>query len=220
MVIYKIRKLYDLALAEGEGLGTAYEYHVKLRLISGLLEGSDTRSVLIYGLPEKYGFSLDFFYLCSLRGYETFLFENRNARVSRLFKILESADLPKPKIIENIGRSFDLVLSSEVLQSVEQKKVYIDNVKRYGRISAIFVPNKDNRSHSRVSGLSGFTLGEMKDIFGCQTGHIDIPPFPPGVKKRKQTNSRLILFLLAALGLLERFYPLKKRLAHMVYSIK
>jgi len=48
-----MKKLYSLALAEGEGLGTAYEYYVKIRLIMKVLKGFVPRSVLIYGLPPS-----------------------------------------------------------------------------------------------------------------------------------------------------------------------
>ncbi len=57
---HSIKALYALALAEGEGMGTAYEYYAK-RLILGrwLAERPRPASILIAGLPQKYGASLD-----------------------------------------------------------------------------------------------------------------------------------------------------------------
>src|SRR5262252_6719711 len=59
-----IKSLYPLALAEGEGVGTAYEYFAKrLILTRWLAKLPQARSLLIAGLPEKYGSSLDFLLL-------------------------------------------------------------------------------------------------------------------------------------------------------------
>src|SRR5580700_9365502 len=56
-----IKALYPFALAEGEGVGTAYEYVAKRRVMKPLFERVSAGSrVLIAGLPEKYGTSLDF----------------------------------------------------------------------------------------------------------------------------------------------------------------
>src|SRR5262245_1728914 len=67
--VRSVRSLYPLALAEGEGIGTAYEYFAKrLTLTRWLASLPRPRSVLIAGLPEKYGSSLDFFLLANELG--------------------------------------------------------------------------------------------------------------------------------------------------------
>ena len=49
-----IKSLYPLALAEGEGVGTAYEYYPKrLRLVRWLKQKQRLQHILIAGLPEK-----------------------------------------------------------------------------------------------------------------------------------------------------------------------
>src|ERR1700752_4107471 len=59
---HSIKSLYPLALAEGEGIGTAYEYYAKRRALARWLPKlGRPRKILIAGLPEKYGSSLDFF---------------------------------------------------------------------------------------------------------------------------------------------------------------
>src|SRR5262252_3111362 len=56
-----IKDLYVYALSEGEGVGTAYEYYVKRRVMSPLLRRLKPGArILVAGLPEKYGTSLDF----------------------------------------------------------------------------------------------------------------------------------------------------------------
>ena len=61
-----IKSLYPLALAEGEGVGTAYEYFAKRLHLARWLKGTKPpQHILIAGLPEKYGASLDFMLLAS-----------------------------------------------------------------------------------------------------------------------------------------------------------
>ena len=56
-----IRELYRYALAEGEGVGTAYEYYAKRRIIAPLVASLPRPArIVVVGLPEKYGTSLDF----------------------------------------------------------------------------------------------------------------------------------------------------------------
>jgi hypothetical protein len=51
-----IRSLYPLALLEEQGMGTAYEYYSKLRIILQAFEQTTVpRSLLALGLPEKHG---------------------------------------------------------------------------------------------------------------------------------------------------------------------
>ena len=51
-----IAELYPYALAEGEGVGTAYEYFAKRRVVGPLLSRLPAHArVLVAGLPEKYG---------------------------------------------------------------------------------------------------------------------------------------------------------------------
>ncbi|MBI5788926.1 MAG: hypothetical protein HZA78_08750 [Candidatus Schekmanbacteria bacterium] len=55
---------YPIAMAEGEGAGTAYEYYVKARALRKVLaQTGQPKSLLILGLPERYGFSFDFLLL-------------------------------------------------------------------------------------------------------------------------------------------------------------
>ena len=61
---YDIKSLYAINLVEGEGLGTAYEYYAKFRKLENFINSiKKPKRILIAGLPEKYGLSMDFFLL-------------------------------------------------------------------------------------------------------------------------------------------------------------
>jgi len=225
-----MEKLYRIALSEGEGLGTAYEYFVKLKLLNKHLD-KETKTVLIYGLPEKYGFSMDFIYFCDKNNLKLDIIEKREDKIKKLKEILEylkEKNIFSSKSFETvkqINKKYDLILSSEVLQSLnkEEQKEYVKNVKKYSRKAIIFVPNKDNKLHNKISGLNGFSLMELKEILpdSQSCGYIDIPPFPPGIKKKKPVKNKSIIKILNLFAYLETFIPfiIKKRTAHICYAL-
>jgi len=226
MVTFNIKNLYELALAEGEGLGTAYEYFVKLRLLERLLKNKKINSVLIYGLPEKYGFSLDFVYFCFTNNLNLTLFNNNDEKTRKLKSILKKVSINKKiKIIKKIDKRYDLVLSSEVLQSLNKNelKIFIDNIVKYSENAIIFVPNKDNKNHLKYSGLNGFTLEELNFLFNNvkKPGYVDMPPFPPGLKIKKRFKSVFLIRILGFFALIEKFIPkiIKKYIAHINYVL-
>jgi len=216
-----MKYLYKLALAEGEGLGTAYEYYVKLRLLNRFLKNKDVKDVLVYGLPEKYGLSLDFFLLAGQKGWNVSLLEERQEKVGELKRILAEFGMREPRMVTEIKEKYDLILSCEVLQQDGNKKLFADNVKRYSKNAAIFVPNVKNKGHVRFSGLGGLSLKGLCALFGDGSfGYIDMPLFPPGVKSDKKYGG-VHLTLARILALLEQHVPkaLAKRHSHMVYAL-
>ncbi|MGB9485744.1 MAG: hypothetical protein WCD04_06500, partial [Terriglobia bacterium] len=88
-----INSLYPLALAEGEGIGTAYEYYAKrLVLARWLASLRPPRRLLIAGLPEKYGSSLDFFLLAQdLAVTEVVVIEDRPWALEKCRRSLAAA---------------------------------------------------------------------------------------------------------------------------------
>jgi len=211
-----MQKIYDLALAEGEGLGTAYEYNVKLRLIRKVLGDYLPKSILIYGLPEKYGYSMDFIYYGKMIGAKVYVYEKRADKLRKHKQIIMKLGLPKPNYVDKPIKT-DLLLSCEVAQ---RDKMIINSVKKAKRI-CVFVPNADNRSHSKISGLKGLTQEELQKMFPSRRyGYVDMPPFPPGIRKKNKTSSSLLLFVLLLFGCFEGFLPFKRRFAHVVYVTK
>ncbi|MFP4081639.1 MAG: hypothetical protein ACLFVG_02665 [Candidatus Aminicenantes bacterium] len=212
-----IKSLYNINLAEGEGLGTAYEYYIKLRKLKKFINSIKNLSqILIAGLPQKYGLSMDFFLLGQMLQAETVVVDERPDILERAQKVFQTLNTKKifggSKVfflkterierftgLSSKNRRFDLALSSEVLQRLDGARgIYISNLIRLAENFALFAPNRENRSHARWSGLSGVSLEELTahcvegdskaDIFDC--GYLDMPPFPPGLSRSKEKRQQ------------------------------
>ena len=203
---YTIKALYALALAEGEGMGTAYEYYAKRLALGRWLKARPRpASILIAGLPEKYGASLDFLLLAGELGAAVTVVDDRPAALARLRQALSSsesseawatlappsaiilADLPR---LATLSGRFDLAVSSEVLQrlAAAERPVYVAALRARADALALFAPNADNPAHTDRSGLAGLHLSELRtllsdDPWQLTTGYIDMPPFPPGITR-------------------------------------
>lgn len=206
-----IKSLYKLALAEGEGIGTAYEYFAK-RLVLGpwLTSAPRANRVIVAGLPEKYGSSLDFFLIAQeLRAAEVVAIDDRPEAIEKARTSLLAAQRTGELtglnttfvVVSDLGKlnelkGFDLYLGSEVLQrlGVGRREGYVQSLTNAGAPVAIFTPNADNPSHTSISGLSGLGLDEMcrlveKRPTPAKVGYIDMPPFPPGITRSAKQRS-------------------------------
>ncbi len=204
-------------LLEGEGVGTAYEYYVKLRKVKKFIGAIEKpESILIAGLPEKYGLSMDFILLGQMLQAETLVLDDRDDRLERsqkVLSILESRShlnhrkvtFLKADSIEQFNhkslrnRKIDLVLSSEVYQRLNgHQDAYISNLKQLSKHFAVFAPNRANTSHAKLSGLRSVYLSEL--LTSCQRGqlpmtiydcgYLDLPPFPPGLSRSKEKREQ------------------------------
>ena len=207
-----IKTLYPLALAEGEGVGTAYEYYAKRLLLHRWLANSEPpRRILVAGLPQKYGASMDFLLLAAELDADLTILDDRASAIARCKAALEETQKngsmtnlnPVFLITQDISNfpeisgHFDLGLSSEVLQRlpIEVRLDYMSKTVQLASRFALFTPNGDNPSHTNLSGLDGLQLGELQQLAGgalestpaasagksLLTGYIDMPPFPPGM---------------------------------------
>jgi hypothetical protein len=208
--ITSIRSLYTLALAEGEGAGTAYEYYAKgLVLRPWLRFLRRPRRILIAGLPQRYGLSLDFVALASDLAAELTIVDERPERLASLERALNALQTDgwmlrlQPALITTSSLAdippaaapYDLVLSSEVLQRlpVDVRREYVSRLLDRARAVALFAPNGGNQAHTTHSGLAGLTRAEMNQLLGAlpyslaapapRTGFVDMPPFPPGITR-------------------------------------
>jgi len=87
-----VKSLYPLALAEGEGVGTAYEYFAKrLALRRWLGKVPASPRLLIAGLPQKYGTSLDFFLLAAELGAQLTVADDRHWALEKAANAVASA---------------------------------------------------------------------------------------------------------------------------------
>jgi hypothetical protein len=210
---YSVKDLYALALAEGEGMGTAYEYYVKRMALRRFLYGrSRPTSILIAGLPERYGASLDFILLGIELGATVTVVDDRPLAIERLQGSLEAlanypggpplnppgavvlADL---NTLAAINGRFDLVLSSEVLQrlSASGRQSYVGRLGQLALVTVLFCPNADNQAHNSISGLAGLRLEELRalttDDRPQTTDHRPIGEASPHVVRRRATGVAL-----------------------------
>lgn len=246
-----IKSLYALALAEGEGVGTAYEYFAK-RLVLGRWLRPQPRPVrmLIAGLPQKYGSSLDFLHLAEELGAELTVADERPQAITKLQGSLQAAQqggwltrsAPHTCLVSSLADlpeltdSFDLTISAEAMQRLthEERPRYVARLTGLAPAVALFAPNEDNPAHTRISGLDGLTLNEMKALAPrglprYRADYIDMPPFPPGIirseaQREQATKGWLEAAAMWGLGYvarLERWLPsaIRRRQSHIVYLL-
>jgi len=239
------RKFYDLAIVEGEGLGTVYEYLAKYRLLNKIMPKNRKLKVLIAGLPERYGYSLDFITFCEENNCDYEIVDERADKLNALKMILEKIHKdPGPVGLCSLldtecvyaNKHFDLALSCEVLQrlSLDNQIQYTRSLKRIAKKVIFFAPNGNNKSHETYSGLSAINMTELiSQICAADgykyrdAGYMDIPPWPPGAKNNplKGVIGRAIcsisLNILHIFSIIEPFYPksVKSKYAHLIYII-
>jgi hypothetical protein len=243
-----VKALYPLALAEGEGVGTAYEYFAKrLVLRQWLQKVVVSGRLLVAGLPERYGASLDFLLLAQELSVEAIVVDDRPGaleKASEAFSASQKMGLllglaPTYKLVEDLSRmsdlagEFGLCISSEVLQRLPsgERAIYWQRLLAIAPAAALFTPNAGNPAHTRLSGLSGLHLSELEQVVGPkgEVGYIDMPPFPPGMTRtedqREQASSgrkeALAMWGLSWYARMERFFPrpVRRRQAHIVYAL-
>jgi hypothetical protein len=212
-----IKSLYTLNLLEGEGVGTAYEYFTKLRKLERFINSiKRPKNILVAGLPEKYGLSMDFFLIAQTLGAQLVVVDDREERLARareVFSLSRSqgyfADCKATfSSVNNIAKidnsnflsgEFDLALSSEVLQRLEgSQHNYISTLKKLAKYFALFVPNNGNESHAHLSGLNSISLTELlrscrnisQELAIYDYGYVDAPPFPPGLSRSEDKRQQ------------------------------
>jgi hypothetical protein len=180
-----IQYMYPFTLLEGQGMGTAYEYYSKLKVMNGVLErtGLPTRFVAV-GLPEKHGYDLDFVLLVhqlQARGASPLLVmsEDRPHVLDEFRAAL--GQIPDPVLRSSVelvqldgltdwraleGRRFDWLLSTASVQRLPDAEIitYIRNARQIARYAFLFVPNGGNRAHMTLSGLRGLELAQVVDL--------------------------------------------------------
>jgi hypothetical protein len=242
-----IKDLYAFALAEGEGVGTAYEYFVKRRVMAPWLrELPRGASILVAGLPEKYGTSLDFVVAASELGARTLVVDERPAAIERARGAIDAAaragKLVEPRVELRVLSSLaalaelaphDIVLSCEVVQRLPggERRGYVEALRRLAPRGIVFVPNSENGSHLAISGLGGLDRRGLTELFdgqAAEVGFVDLPPFPPGIKRSEAQRERASSGLAEAVAMrglevysrLEPLLPsmVKKHFAHIVYA--
>ncbi|OGF44858.1 MAG: hypothetical protein A2452_01480 [Candidatus Firestonebacteria bacterium RIFOXYC2_FULL_39_67] len=240
-----MKKFYEVALLEGEGLGTAYEYYMKRRLLIKLFrKEGHLNSFCVFGLPEKYGTSMDF---CLLAGEVkasrvTILDERRevvNKCTAAVTKLRENKLLPDslPHVKEGLDlkdEKYDFITNCDVFQrfSEEEALKMIESAAENSKLSVFFLPNGFNVSHVPSPGRKAVNpvefvkkLSSKLAIIGW--GYIDMPPFPSGSKiseeKKKAVKSGVFNFavfvVLKLWAIFEILTPsfIRKKYSHAFY---
>jgi hypothetical protein len=245
-----IQKLYPFALAEGEGVGTAYEYYAKRLVLAPFLRRLPRpQRILVAGLPEKYGSSLDFLLLASELQADVVVADHRPAFLAKSAQALGAIQgqgligslvprytrLSAPTALQEVDGAFDLALCCEVLQALPaaDRPLYWEQLWTLAPAVALFAPNADNPAHSHLSGLKTLHLAEIAGLVAeapwRQSGLADLPPFPSGMtrsaEQRQQAASgafeQAVMWGLNVYARLEKFVPgfVRRRYAHMVYAL-
>ena len=222
MPFRSIKSLYPLALAEGEGVGTAYEYFAKRLVLTRWLSKLERVSrLLIAGLPEKYGTSLDFFLIAQeLNAGEIVVVDERRTHLEKIRGSIVAAQAkgeltriqPRYVLVADMAQlseltdGFDLCLGSEVLQRLDsaRQKQYVERLAKLSPALALFAPNADDPAHTNLSGLAGLTLTQLRTLAEplgtlAGAGYVDMPPFPPGLTRSAAQRDK------ASSGLFEAF---------------
>ena len=123
---HAIKSLYPLALAEGEGVGTAYEYVAKrhvLRRWLGQVRSQLPRNlpgrVLIAGLPEIYGTSLDYLLLAAELGWPALVVDDRPAFLAKTEQAAAAAQAQTPNLLAGLQLQFQQVANVAHLPGVD-----------------------------------------------------------------------------------------------------
>ena len=250
MAISKLDRLLELALKQGEGFGTAYEYYVKLHLLRKFFAKTDCqpKSILIAGLPEKYGYSLDIALLSQDLNAELTVLDDREDCLDKFTKLSQELgilDVEHCKLVSvsdwanlSLNKEYDLIVSCEVLQRLNdsQRISYVRDLALMAKCLAIFTPNSGNRSHTKLSRLNSLSIQELiafiskTDLHVFDTDYLDAPPFPSGVKINRDTHQnqqynkyfhKAMIVLLSTWTRVERICPrlIMKRFSHIVYIL-
>lgn len=243
--LFYFKTLYSLATSSEEGIGTAYEYFVKIKKLNKIIK--NLRSIAIFGLPEKHGVSLDFLLFAKNKNLKTTVYEDREDTLKKLLKAVEKhIDLGsslKLIIKKNLldmeeKERFDCLVNSDCLQRFEnnEREIILLKAKKMSNISIFFMPNEDNISFVKTN-LNRKTVSSDEILNCCaknnikiiESGYIDMPPFPSGIslskeKREKIKNSifiNIIFFGLICWSLLEVVLPevIRKRFSHIFYIV-
>ena len=218
---HAIKSLYPLALAEGEGVGTAYEYVAKrhvLRRWLGQVRSQLPRNlpgrVLIAGLPEIYGTSLDYLLLAAELGWPALVVDDRPVFLAKTEQAAAAAQAQTPNLLAGLQLQFQqvanvahlagvdgpfgLAICNEVLQRFPagERPTYVQRLSQLAPIVTLFAPNAGNAAHTNLSGLAGLHLPEMQTLLagaGGQnraSGYCDMPPFPPGTTRSESQRAQ------------------------------
>ncbi len=217
LVRRSIHSLYPLALAEGEGVGTAYEYAAKRQILRRWFRQAGvntlpTGPLLVAGLPEIYGSSLDYCLLALEIGRPVLIVDDEPALLHKgeqalkqaqtagqlaglQARYLQVADLTN---LAEITVPAGWAICNEVLQRFDSagRQAYAQQLAQMAALVTLFAPNGGNQAHVTSSGLAALHPAEMWDLIAALPGKYpaggfcDLPPFPPGISRSAEQRTQ------------------------------
>lgn len=212
-----IRSLYPLALAEGEGVGTAYEYAAKRQVLRRWLKQTGMQTLppgafLIAGLPEIYGSSLDYFLLAQEMGRPVLVVDEDRDLLRKGEQALMHAQRagylaglqPRFVQVQNLAQMAEMTtpvcwaICNEVLQRLDPagRRSYAKRLAELAAIVTLFAPNGGNQAHVTSSGLAALSPAEIREVLAQLPGNhqaggfCDLPPFPPGISRSAEQRTQ------------------------------
>ena len=213
---FSVVDLYPIALLEGQGMGTAYEYSAKLKLLQRVVAATrPPQRLLIGGLPEDYGMDLDFVLLAARYGCQTVVADDRMPLLESFSRALKSpplaglADPDRFEVhhLETLARPtrsddapFDLWVTTSAIQRLNNGELakYLTQVREKSRHAVLLVPNKANKEHLSISGMDGFFLPDLvatcrrAGLTVCEASYLDVAPFPPGLQRSAEAKEKAV----------------------------
>lgn len=210
MAVFDWKSMHYAARLGGEGYGTAYEYMAKARFLVRVkhdLGCEDIDKLLILGLPQKYGLSLDFLFWAEyLRVSEVLVFDTREGKLDAFLKgkqwlvdkgILK--DLPIQVLrdwqsLSGLDLSSSVIVSCESFQSWdEEKRRFAGKLYGSARCGFCFVPNDYNDAHRKITHLPTIEGNNLERYFSnvLSKAYLDCPPVPSGFEISALRNGAL-----------------------------
>ena len=199
--MFSWESMHYAARLGGEGYGTAYEYMAKARFFMRALSElscDGLEGLLILGLPQKYGLSLDFLFWAEyLRVSKVLVFDTRDDKLDLFLKgrqwLIERGilkDLPVAVLrdwesLSDLDLSSSVIVSCESFQSwEEEKRSFAGKLYDSARCGFCFVPNDYNDAHRKITHLPTIEGNNLKRYFSnlVREAYLDCPPVPSGLK--------------------------------------
>jgi hypothetical protein len=209
---FSVVDLYPVALLEGEGMGTAFEYSVKLKMLHRAFKFClPPRQILIGGLPEAYGVDLALALFAAQYDSRVVVADDRLPMLEKFADALQSLQLSglvnaehfEMRHLETLADPtrpddvpFDLWITTSSIQRLteNERAEYLAQVRENARCAAILVANEGHKAHQNITGIKGFFLPDLVSM--CQqaglavqeANYLDMPPFPPGITRSTEAK--------------------------------
>ncbi len=198
------RRFHYCAKLGGEGYGSTYEYVAKYLVLLEAWRTEDLKKerfekLVILGLPQRYGLSLDFLLWADFLGIKKVVVWNNLPEKGEIFLVqgevltkvlhLRKLDLVLEESLDRLGVSDgSLCVSCEVFQGLSepQRRRYVEVASASG-FHVLFIPNYFNQDHLRFTGLPTVPFNDLSPYFlrGREV-YLDFPPVPAGFELPKK----------------------------------